>query len=154
MILRKTWRNRKQCVNALLRASLISTTTNSCSIHQPSCVNALLQASLISTDAQVISSKKVSDSVNALLRASLISTIISDYIGKTYTCVNALLRASLISTVPSGNPLFIRLPSLIFASNSQNILIIRFFHRFFWLVLFRLKILRYLPILLIRSHAI
>ena len=73
---------------------------------------------------------------------------------KTLVCVNALLRASLISTVPSGNPLFIRLPSLIFASNSQNILIIRFFRRFFWLVLFRHKILRYLPILLIRSHAI
>ena len=49
--------------------------------------------------------------------------------------VNALLRASLISTVPSGNPLFIRLPSLISVNNSQNILIIYFFRPFFWLVL-------------------
>ncbi len=93
--------------------------------------------------------------VNALLRASLISTEEKELLGRLIeACVNALLRASLISTVPSGNPLFIRLHSLIFVSNSQNILIIRFFRQFFWLVLFRHKILRYLPILLIRSHAI
>ena len=51
-------------------------------------------------------------------------------------CVNALWRASLISTVPSGKPLFIRLPSSIFVSNSQNILIFYFFRLFFWLVTF------------------
>ncbi|GFI50665.1 hypothetical protein IMSAGC020_01874 [Lachnospiraceae bacterium] len=53
--------------------------------------------------------------------------------------VNALLRASFISTVPSGAPLFTSLPDLIFASISQNILIIHFFRPFFWLVPFKHK---------------
>ena len=142
-------------------------------------VNALLRTSLISTEEQdnlpaVIWRCQCPSSgfshfywtltfrrhtrtmcVNALLRASLISTSENSRPKmQPILRVNALLRASLISTVPSGTPLFIRLPSLIFASNSQNILIIQFFRRFFWLVLFRHKILRYLPILLIRSHAI
>ena len=50
--------------------------------------------------------------------------------------VNALSRAYFISTVPSGNPLFMRLPSPIFASNSQNILKIGFFRAFFGLLIF------------------
>ena len=54
--------------------------------------------------------------------------------------VNALNRAFLISTVPLGNPLFTRLSRRIFASNSQNILIIHFFSLFFWLVLLSVKI--------------
>ena len=40
---------------------------------------------------------------------------------------------------PLWPPLFIRLPDLISASNSQNILIIHFFRPFFWLVLFKHK---------------
>ena len=79
-------------------------------------------------------------------------------------CVNALLRASFISTLdssipsfakkvcqcPSSSffhfysplwspPLFTSLPDLIFASISQNILIIHFFRPFFWLVPFKHK---------------
>ena len=54
-------------------------------------------------------------------------------------CVNALHRASFISTVPSGAPLFTSLPDLIFASISQNILIIHFFRPFFLLVPFKHK---------------
>ena len=54
--------------------------------------------------------------------------------------VNALNRAFLISTVPLGKPLFTRLSRRIFASNSQNILIIHFFSLFFWLVLLSVKI--------------
>ena len=49
-------------------------------------------------------------------------------------CVNALLRAYSISTVPSGSPLFMRLPRPIFASNSQNILKISVFQPFFGLI--------------------
>ena len=58
----------------------------------------------------------------------------------TMPCVNALNRAFLISTVPLGKPLFTRLSRRIFASNSQNILIIHFFSLFFWLVLLSVKI--------------
>ena len=78
-------------------------------------------------------------------------------------CVNALLRASFFSTLefrkrswkllmcqcpsssffhfysPLWTPLFTSLPDLIFASNSQNILIIHFFRPFFWLVPFKHK---------------
>ena len=50
--------------------------------------------------------------------------------------INALYRAVFISTVPSGSPLFTRVPSPIFASNSQNILKISFFRLFFGLVNF------------------
>ncbi len=53
--------------------------------------------------------------------------------------VNALSRAPLISTVPSGNPLFSRLPRSVFVSNSQNILTIRIFSLFFWLDHFLVK---------------
>ena len=48
--------------------------------------------------------------------------------------VNALRRAYSISTVPSENPLFMRLPRPIFASNSQNILKIHVFCPFLGLV--------------------
>ena len=47
--------------------------------------------------------------------------------------INALNRASFISTVPLYNPLKSRLCGLIFAGNSQNILIICVFSPFFCL---------------------
>ena len=54
----------------------------------------------------------------------------------TQNGVNALSRANAISTVPSGNPLLMRVPSSVFASNSQNILKISVFQSFFGLIFF------------------
>ena len=74
--------------------------------------------------------------VNALRRAYSISTFLCNTrMMKKLDCVNALRRAYSISTstVPSGNPLFMRLPRPIFASNSQNILKIHVFCPFFGL---------------------
>ena len=105
----------------------------------PESVNALLRASLISTE-QISLEQMNQERVNALLRASFFSTSLTTTArAESKQRVNALLRASFISTVPSGPPLFIRLPDLISASNSQNILIIHFFRPFFWLVPFKHK---------------
>ena len=108
-----------------------------------------------------ISSRDHLNSVNALSRAYFISTRwewrivrqrwhvsmpclgltsflrkLVDLLTLNQKGVNALSRAYFISTVPSGNPLFMRLPSPIFASNSQNILKISFFRTFFGLLIF------------------
>ena len=61
------------------------------------CVNALLRASLISTYGLRIFARS-RGGVNALLRASLISILVDELVKKEGECVNALLRASLIST--------------------------------------------------------
>ncbi len=111
------------CVNALERATLISTLGRaSKNESKQNCVNALRRATLISTEeiAEIVNqalcqcpktgnshfhktcgNKEVAERgcVNALRRATLISTNPSGIFNGAKNCVNALRRATLISTV-------------------------------------------------------
>ena len=73
--------------------------------HKQGCVNALTRATLISTGG-VLRMMAMSVSVNALTRATLISTGDIDAWETREESVNALKRATLISTVPPQKPLF------------------------------------------------
>ena len=70
------------------------------------CVNALNRASFISTSKAIANPLEI-QSVNALNRASFISTRCRHrQFNRTEKCVNALNRASFISTLAFWNSLF------------------------------------------------
>ena len=83
-------------------------------------VNALYRASSISTITNTTQWLK-GWWVNALYRASSISTRMQNKRRKTIIWVNALYRASSISTLPSGNALKWSICGLDFASNCLTI---------------------------------
>ena len=110
------------CVNALQRATLISTKRRTDNVRKDKCVNALQRATLISTrnswkaglrlggcqcpptgNTHFHCNKRVNgylrERVNALQRATLISTLIRPSRSQCSSCVNALQRATLISTL-------------------------------------------------------
>ena len=124
----------QNCVNALHRAYSISTHRRTTSFLAQKVVSMPFIGLTPFLPTHTMSIFTTEQCVNALHRAYSISTNYELTNESAKGCVNALHRAYSISTVPSGIPLFMRLPRPVFASNSQNILKIHVFRPFFCLI--------------------